>query len=62
MYSPVQRMAFQLSDTMRFEISLASLLTEVCSEVCVEPDLHPAASDQLNGATDNSQEGARLDV
>ena len=48
----------------------ASLLTEVCSEVCVESDLQPVTSDQLNdasansqeGASGNSQEGAKLDV
>ena len=40
----------------------ASLLTEVCSEVCVEPELQPVAPDQLSGATANSQDGARLDV
>ena len=39
-----------------------SLLTEVCSEVCVEPDLQPVTTDQLNGASANSQDGARLDV
>ena len=40
----------------------ASLLTEVCSEVCVEPDLQPVTPDQLNGASANSQDGARFDV
>ena len=40
----------------------ASLLTEVCSEVCVEPDVQPVTSDQLNGASANRQDGARLDV
>ena len=40
----------------------ASLLTEVYSEVCDEPDLQPVTSDQLNGASANSQDGARLDV
>ena len=40
----------------------ASLLTEVCSQVCVEPDLQPVTSDQLNGASANSQDSARLDV
>ena len=40
----------------------ASLLTEVCSEVCVEPDLQPVTPDQLNGASADSQDGARLDV
>ena len=40
----------------------ASLLTEVCSEVCVEPELQQVTPDQLNGATANRQDGARLDV
>ena len=40
----------------------ASLLTEVCSEVCVEPNLQPVSADQLNGASANSQENARLDI
>ena len=40
----------------------ANLLTEVCSEVRIEPDLQPISSDQLSGATANSQDGARLDV
>ncbi len=39
----------------------ASLLTEVCSEVCVEPNLQPVSADQLNGASANSQEGALQD-
>ena len=39
-----------------------SLLTEVCSEVCVEPDLQSVTPDQLYGASANSQDGARLDV
>jgi len=38
----------------------ASLLTEVCCEVCVEPELQPVTTDQLNGASANSQDGARL--
>ena len=40
----------------------ASLLTEVCTEVRVEPELQPVTPDQLNGASANSQDGARLDV
>ena len=40
----------------------AQLLTEVCSEVCVEPELQPVSPDQLQGATANRQDGARLDV
>ena len=46
---------------MRSEIT-ASLLTEVCNEVCVEPELQPVTSDQLNGASANSQDAPRLDM
>ena len=38
----------------------ASLLTEVCSEVCIEPELQPITPNQLTGASANSQDGARL--
>ena len=40
----------------------ATLLTEVCHDVCVEPDLQPVSIDQLNGASANRQDGARLDI
>ncbi len=30
--------------------------------MCVEPNLQPVSADQLNGASANSQEGARLDI
>ncbi len=40
----------------------ASLLTEICSEVCVEPNLQPVSADQLNGTSANSQENTRLDI
>ena len=36
---------------------MANLLTEVCIEVCIEPNLQPTTSDQLSGATANSQDG-----
>ncbi len=39
----------------------ATLLTEVCKDVCIEPDLQPVF-EELNGATANSQPGARLDI
>ncbi len=39
----------------------ATLLTEACHEVCVEPDLQPVAPGQLSGAA-NQRDGARLDV
>ena len=40
----------------------ATLLTEVCHDVYVEPDLQPVTTDQLNGASANRQGGARLDI
>ena len=39
-----------------------NLLTEACSEVCIEPNLQPVTPEQLSGATANTQDGARLDV
>ena len=39
------------------------LLTEVCSQVCVEPELQPVQhSDEFPLATSNTQDSARLDV
>jgi len=41
----------------------ASLLTEVCSQVTVEPELQPVGNpDEYSLATSNTQDGARLDV
>ena len=41
----------------------ASLLTEVCSQVIVEPELQPVSNpDEFSLATSNTQEGARLDI
>ena len=41
----------------------ATLLTEVCSQVCVEPELQPVQhSDEFPLATSNTQDSARLDV
>ena len=41
----------------------ATLLTEVCSQVCVEPELQPVQhSDEFRLATSNTQDSARLDV
>ena len=41
----------------------ASLLTEVCSQVIVEPELQPVSnSDEYPLATSNTQDGTRLDV
>ncbi len=40
----------------------ASLLTEICHGVAVEPSLQPVTSEHLHGATANRQDGARLDI
>ena len=40
----------------------ANLLTEVCNDVRIEPDLQPVMPQQLSGATANAQDGARLDI
>ena len=41
----------------------ATLLTDVCSQVCTEPELQPVHnSDEFHLSTSNTQEGARLDI
>ena len=40
----------------------ASLLTEVCHEVSIEPDLQPISGEIFHRASTNIQDGARLDV
>ena len=40
----------------------ASLLSEVCSDIGIEPSLQPFAREPLQYATANWKDGARLDV
>ena len=40
----------------------ANLLTEVCHDVCVEPDLQPLTGEVLSGSSSIGQDGARLDI
>ncbi len=40
----------------------ANLLTEVCHDVMVEPDLQPLTGETMSHRTSNSNEGARLDI
>ena len=40
----------------------ASLLTEVCHDVMIEPNLQPLTGEALTGATSNTADGARLDI
>ena len=40
----------------------ANLLTEVCHEVSIEPDLQPLTGESLRGASSIVEDGARLDI
>ena len=40
----------------------ADLLTEVCNDVHIEPDLQPVEREVLTGSSANGQDGARLDI
>ena len=40
----------------------ATLLTEVCNDVRIEPELQPVTDEELTGSSANSQAGARLDI
>ena len=40
----------------------ANLLTEVCTDVCIELDLQPLTGEALSGVSSNEQDGARLDI
>ena len=40
----------------------ASLLTEVCHDVRVEPDLQPIEGEMMSNTTANTSQGARLDI
>ena len=40
----------------------ATLLTEMCHDVCIEPGLQPIPREILTGATANHQDGARFDI
>ncbi len=38
------------------------MLTEVCNNVCTEPELQPMTGEVLRGASANVQPGVRLDI
>ena len=40
----------------------ANLLTEICSDVCVEPQLQPLSGESLNNRTANTDDHACLDI
>ena len=37
-------------------------LTQVCSDVCIEPEIQPLTGKVLSDATSNAQDGVRLDI
>ena len=39
---------------------IATLLTDVCNDVCVEPDLQPLTDEVLRGTAANTQTGTQL--
>ena len=41
---------------------IATLPTEVCNDVHIEPELQPVTDEELTGSTANSQAGAHLDI
>jgi hypothetical protein len=42
--------------------TVAGWLSEVCSDVCIEPTLQPLSGESLNGASACTEDGARLDI
>ena len=40
----------------------AHLLTEVCHQVSIEPDLQPLSTESFSSSSTNTQDGARLDI
>ena len=40
----------------------ADLMSEVCPNVCTEPELQPLSGEVLHGRSANCQDGARVDI
>ncbi len=59
MHSRAPKEVFHLSEIRDMT---ANLLTEVCRDVCVEPELQPLNGEQMEYVTSNTQDGARLDI
>ncbi len=62
---PYPRGAFPIIRHNETRDLTASVLTEVCHDVRVEPDLHPITKinkETLSATTANTSEGARLDI
>ena len=61
MFYHVRLEATHLSDTMRSDIT-ATLLSEVCHGVAVEPHLQQLSGEEMEHRTANCEDHARLDV
>lgn len=57
-----QRGGFPISRHNKIRDVTANLLTEVCHDVVIEPDLQPLTGEVLARATANTSDGARLDI
>ena len=62
MPSPVPRGVFCILRHNEIHDLTATLLTEVCHDVRVEPELQPLTGESITNTTANIQDGARLDI
>ena len=42
--------------------TVGSWLSEVCNDVCIQPNLQPITGETLTGASAITEDGARLDI
>ena len=61
MYSNVRMLVLQLDHNLICDIT-ETLLTEVCQDVQVRPDLQEETLEELKNKTANTELGARLDI
>ena len=61
-HSLLPRGAFPIIRHNEIRDLTASVLTEVCHDVRVEPDLQPITDETMTAATANTSDGARLDI
>ena len=60
--SPARREASLPSETNEVRDTIDCWLSEVCSDVCIEPTLQPITGETLFGATAITEDGVRLDI
>ena len=61
MHCHALRVAYPPFSIMKLGTSLL-IYSQVCSDVCIEPDLQPAGGEELSGSSSNTQDAARLDI